>query len=451
MELQAPFSTYSQKNIPVSYDVKKFEGMYQEEPFDSALPANGGFLSDFVLATRLIQVPTSFTAWTALFLVSSALRRMAWFKWFPTSLIPNLYVLLVAPPGLCKKNTILGYGRRILSMYNKTIIDPLGSAIHRVNVFRGEATPQYLHECLLPEVESVIVNDQVKLIDRGSQLSIIVPEFVTFLGKQKYNIGLVEKLTALYDCEDADDKGSKKEGTQTLKNIFVSLIGGATPSGLKDSMPEEAFGGGLMSRMTIVYEPRPTRFYPEPRPLEGAPDEIELAKRLAYIAQKGSGEYYFSQIAKEAFDSWYYDFMQKLVKSGNVTEAQARKDVLIRKVALLLRASRYEPGFQIELSDLLNAETLIQATEKNSGAATDAVGADKYGRAFDKVKEYIREGKKVMRRNLLRALSHTCNVEMLDRILAQLVQSEQIKVYREGDYHAYTSKQSTEEYHWCAS
>src|SRR5690606_14187935 len=155
------------------------------------------------------------------------------------------------------------------------------------------------------KVKAVFEGDQGVKLNTGSTASIVVSELSTMIDRKLYNTGLIQKLTSLYDSMDGDGKITKSGGEQTLRNIYVTLAGGTTPKEMKTGFPQEAIGGGFVSRTIFVYVSRATRSFAVPPTIPDLPDVNEMAQRLAWIMDTAAGEYRLSQEAFSEHERWY--------------------------------------------------------------------------------------------------------------------------------------------------
>jgi hypothetical protein len=436
---------------PIPYDESQIKDKFwKEEPFDKCLPEKG-FLTDFVLATRGIETPTLLSFWSAVWTLSSALKRDAFFKWFPDPLYPNFFIILVAPPALCRKSTaVRQFGEKILIAFTKYYEDPKIRFVKEINLLR-KATPEAMEKALEPiEGEIITVGKKTIKMSRGSQVAIVVSELSTFLGKQKYNEGLISKLIDLYDCKDDDSSATIKRGSLVFKNIYVTLIGATTISGLNESIPEVAMEGGFISRVILVHAPRPTRAYPEPRPVIGGPTRKELSKRLAWIANNAQGEYYFSPEAKKHYDKFYYKHRKSLLKGEkDDVELKSRYDLHLRKLALILRAQEYREGNEISLDILKKAQLILEETYKDAQGITKDVGVSLYTKTYMRVKDLLLERGKITRRQLIQRLSPSgVSADMILKVMEQIHQAGLITISLRGKKRKVPSTIGEELYTW---
>jgi len=430
-------------------DVK--EKFWVDEPFDKYLP-KPGFLTDFVLATRGIETPTILSFWSGVWALSSALKRDAYFKWYPDPLYPNFFIVLVAPPRICAKSTaVRQFGEKVLIDFPKFYKDPRVQFAKEVNLLRTKVTPEALEVALVPK-ENVVIKHEGKnyFASKGSEVSVVVAELATFLGKQKYNTGLINTLVDLYDCKDIDSRDTVGRGHVEFRDIFFTLIGATTIKGINESIPAEAMGGGFLSRLILVHSPRPTRSYPEPKEVIGGPTRKDLAQRLAWIANNAQGEFYFSDEAQEYYNK-FYERHRKLLMTGHDSEVdlKSRYDIHLRKLALILKAQRYEEGREISLEILKEAETILDVTYEGASGITQEVGMSSYNVCYNKTKEIIKSRGKITRRQLIQRLSpYGFSAELVLKIMQHIYQEGLIEVSLRGKRKTQVSTKGEELYIW---
>lgn len=416
--------------------------------WETILP-RGGFLEDFVLATKGTEAPTSFATWMALAVVATVLDRDAYLDLYPVRWFPNLYLILVAPPGVAKKSTVLNYGASLLRGLSAHLEDENLKYKKDVLVHTNRVTPEGLQDLLAPRPVAPSRRQDLSgvYVDKGSSLALFISELSTFLGRQSYNVGMVSKLTDLYESKDHDTDYTKKDGKQHLRNVYVNFVAATTPNDMDSVLPEEAFGGGLMSRTIVVYEENPLRRRPLPIRINGGPTHDDLKEGLAWIAANAFGPYTLSQEAVAYYYLWYDRFKDNFQAQDTTRKlSMSRMDVLLLKVALLIRAQRYELGRQIEKTDLLKAEQLLNKTYGNNEEATKNVGATERGRIYYKVGEYIKKHGECTRRKVLTAFSRYTSSEELSSILDQLREAGNIEVWNDGAKRGEITRSSKELY-----
>jgi hypothetical protein len=433
-----------------AYNYDDFKDHFQKEEWDKWLPSPG-FVTDFGLAVRGTETPSMFSTWAALFTLSTMIRRDAWLKWFPKNLYANLYVVLVSPPGVCAKGVPIGLSDDVLRDFTRHIADKVILQKKLMNIRHSKATKEGITDVLKPPPEQRIYDEAtktIKTIQRGSQIALIVSELGTFLGKEQYNIGLIQKLTDFYDCKAVDDDTTKGTKTITLEDIYVTLLGGTNPDSLKDCIPPEAFGDGFLSRVVMAYQDKAVKIYPMPSGIPGAPSPNDLSIRLATLAEMHSGEYHLSEEAQKHYDTWYKEeFHPFRVAKAGTKEFRPRYAIILLKVAMLIRINRYQPGDEITLKDFKEAKKILDATFFNSNDATEDVGAGPYQRYFNRLVRYLKQKGEVQRRPLIQyASSFGCATINVDQMLRDMLEAGAIEVLLNGIKQPRVSKTATEVY-----
>lgn len=363
---------YDEVGIPNGADWNKVYQRQLEpwtpEPEERFLIPNS-FLTDFCLAYRGYEAPLIFWIWGALFSVSSILKRHAWFQFGHDRQFPNLYLMYVAPPGIAKKSTVVNASIKTLRNCVEYMEHPKTKALRNPHII-NDATEEAMHKELMPRTKSIyweeededgITRTHSEDIQLGSNGIITLNEMTTLISKKKYQSGIVTKLTSLYDCLDADERTTISHGKERLENIFVNFVAATTPGAIETQFPEDAMSGGLMSRMVTVYAQDSPRMYPMPMIYEGVPSPEDLAKRLAWIADTAVGEYRLTEEAYQYYATVLYPKIKFFQKEGGeeYRGANARMEILLQKIAIILRASEYRRGCEVSLEHLRMAWDLL--------------------------------------------------------------------------------------------
>jgi len=280
-------------------------------------------------------------------------------------------------------------------------------------------------------------------VESDGKIFACINELATFLSKASYSSGIVEKLTDMYDCKKRDSETTRSRGMNSLSNIYATFIGGVTPDGLKDSIPESAFGGGFMSRLTTVYCSKPTRVFPKPIKLVGVPSDEDLKIRLAWLAMRARGEYDLSESAYQYYADWYYKWDEEQSNNPDDRAISHRQDVITLKLATIICAQRYNhpPGMEhvITKEDYKLAEKILAKTLLSSGQAMDTVGESIFfvnvGKVIQAIKNYRtnNHGEGIPRAKLLRKMSSKkINAKTVNECLQQLISTDEIIITKDG-------------------
>lgn len=420
---------------------------------DDVVMPSPGFITDYVASLRGMETPSLFCIWSALWTLSTLSARLSWIDWIPDSpLYPNLYVFLVAPPGRCHKSTAAVFARRRLQnvpqrIQGDRVVDHFHRYMSTYNWATSKTTPDVIYELLKPQKQQLVGCDKTSVADKGSQLAICASELETFINKKKFTVGLIGTLTELYDCDSDIVIHTMQRGELHLKDIYITMIGAITTTGMKDSLPPEAYGEGFMSRVIVVFKEKTSRRFKKPRFFDGYPTLVDLEERLAFLLSNRMGVYTLSPEADAWFERWYdrwRDYIDNDAHRNIEHLGENRFDVNVLRVGLLIAMSRYENASRtIEVEDLKQAERLLSATYHTSNEVSTEAGLTTEGGAehYPKIVAYMRKKKHATRQQMTSAMSSK-GVSMKDTrdALTQLCIEERLQVLNEDN----TAKQCVE-------
>ena len=330
--------------------------------------------------------------------------------------IPNLYTLLVAPPGVIAKSTSADQGFNLLSKVPGVHFGPTST------------TWQALLDAFAEVHEGVQYDNR---IIEMSCLAINSSEFGNFL--DPHNTEMVDQLVNIWDGKSIR-KRTRMDGEQIIQNPCLNLIAATTPDWIAQNVPRYLVGGGLTSRMIFVYADQKERYnaYPiDSLPKDHKQREARLIRDLERISLL-IGEFKLTQEAKEWGKAWYENFHK--VESKNLDSTLiggyiARKQTLSHKVAMCLSASRGD-SLVIERADLERAIALITELEPLMPMVYSRIGLSQEAEAGNQIIEFLkRNGNSVPFALLYRYMHrHFPKPDEFTKILSGLADSAQIKL-----------------------
>src|SRR3990172_5274109 len=205
----------------------------------------GGWLRDYVEHTRGMEAPTPFHFATGMTVLGACLKRQVFVDQGYYQIWPAVQAMLVGPSGRVKKSTAAGYGVDLALQLTEGLFNLLPDA------GSGEA--------LITELSQIARKN-------GERTGLLyVSEMATFLGKQEYNINLIQNLTDIFDCRLSKRKRTGARGNEAMKNIAVSALFCTNEDWAIDAIPSSAFGGGFMRRVLLFYQGGTDRVFPRPQ------------------------------------------------------------------------------------------------------------------------------------------------------------------------------------------
>jgi hypothetical protein len=195
-----------------------------------------------------------------------------------------------------------------------------------------------------------------------SSLTIFSKELTVFIGYNNQN--LMADLTDWYDCSNKWEYRTKNMGTDDITGVWVNLIGATTPDLLNTTLPRDAIGGGLTSRIIFVYENK--KDHSEPAPFQ-TKEELELQDVLRQDLEKISmlqGDYTVSEEFIERWVPWYTenDKSEPIFNDHRFSGYFERRPTHMFKLCMILNASRTD-SMTLEGQDFDRALKLLTKTE----------------------------------------------------------------------------------------
>lgn len=202
------------------------------------------FISDYMAYTEGAFSPSIFRLWSAISLVAGALERRVWAKVGPPRTYPNMYILLVAAPGI---------GKQVIEITKNLWRDTLepGSKVRAFHVAPNQMTKASLVDSLARAKSARIMRDG--LITYHSLL-IAAEEFEVLL--PNYDKEYISTLNYMFNSPDMPYQETRRTGS--VKEIEIdmpqlNILAGVQPSYFVSTFPEEAWTTGFARRIIMVY------------------------------------------------------------------------------------------------------------------------------------------------------------------------------------------------------
>ena len=376
----------------------------------------GDWLDGFLEYTENSEPPRLFRVWTALSVIASALQRKCCLPWGTLIFYPNLYVVLVAPSGKARKGTAMGPGMDFL--------DDLDIKM------AAEATTR---ESLIRELKNS--NDTIIYPDGRTEfhasLTIYSQELTVFLGYQ--NRQLMSDLTDWYDCRKRWTYRTKNMGTDDIIGLWINLIGATTPDLIQTSLPLDAIGGGLTSRMIFVYEQKKGKIVPVPFL---TPEEVELRKKLLMDLEQINmlqGEF---KVTKDFLDIWidWYTSQENNppFQDDRFSGYFERRPTHAMKLCIILSASRSN-DLIIRGTDLQRAIALLEETEIKMPYTFSGVGKSNIADTVNRIMTEIGIQKQCTFAHLMGRFFRDIDKAMLEKVIQSLEAMNFVKTHFDAE------------------
>lgn len=209
------------------------------------MPQSGAdLIVDFMSLTEDALSPDLFRLWSGVSLVAGALERRVWLRNTQGPIIPNLFVLLIAPPGVGK--SIIN---EVRSLWSKTT-EP-GTKIKAFNVAPDSMTKASLIDTIFKSKKQVVPPEGP--LEYHSPLLVAAEEFGVLL--PSYDMEYVTTLNSMWNNKELHHEVRRTGLKQDveIERPQLNLLGGAQPAWLASVFPEDAWSTGIGRRMIMVY------------------------------------------------------------------------------------------------------------------------------------------------------------------------------------------------------
>ncbi len=382
------------------------------------------FLRDFVELSKGTEIPEEFMLWCGISGISAALSRRVFIDMNTFLIYPNMYIILLAGSGRCRKSTAIKQVDRLLRA-----LEP------KPNLISQRITPEGL-------IEALKIKDEKGEL-RASEGFVIVDELSTFINRKSYEAGLASLLISLFDCVDNFEYRTKGGGIDQIKFSCLGLLGASTIDWIKNAIPFDAVGGGLTSRMIFVYveNPPPPVAFPSWDSSKQLLAEQCLRSLTKFSAL--SGEFKLSDEAKDFYTYNYNTFYKEspLFESATLSGYASRRFVHFLKLGIIFCVARgLKVGLVIELQDLKAAERCLKIIEPSLERVLSLITSSEKGTICERIYFKIRKVKAIKREELLRLFSNRVDAMEFENHITTLVRAGRIEVKADGGSVVYVLK-----------
>lgn len=335
------------------------------------------WLNEFTANTKWGEAPEHLYFWVGIATIAAALRRQVWVDMGTFITYPNLYTLLVAPPGVVAKSTTVDLG-----------FHHLLKKVPGIHFGPATVTWQALYDSFA-EIGEEVVTPEGEVISQFA-LTIQSSEFGITLNPK--DTEMIDQLTHIWDGREMK-KRTKKDGELLIPTPCLNLIACTTPSWIAENMPRYLIGGGLTSRMLFVYADEKARFiaYPQDHmPKDYKERRDRLTRDLERIS-KLTGPFVLTPDAKAWGQEWYERFLKtesKQLDKSLLGGYIARKQTLVHKVAMCI-AVAISDRLVITRELLEYATRLITELEKAMPMVYSQLGQTKEAAGAQKVLDFL--------------------------------------------------------------
>jgi hypothetical protein len=334
-------------------------------------------------------------------------------------IFPNLFVMLVARPGVGKSLIV----NPVLDLWKSCPLLKVGS--------QTMTYASYIDETKSAFTERTLGNSSFK----SSALLLGASEFGSLT--PTYDQSLLTRMADIYDGRDEFDSSTRGgEGIIKLYAPLVHILVGITPKFLGSVVPDTAWQQGFMARFHILYSDEHTKltreqmFFPQ--------KIIEEKNRLKAIAVKKLlkichfyGEFTWEKEAADLLFNWANAGMPPVPTHPKLETYSTRRFVHCVKMCMIIAASSFR--HVISISDFSLAKHLLLSSEETLADTFVAMNQTAEAEQVDQIyhwliQQIIRVPQGIPMAAFQTFLGTIVGVHMLERMYNHLIVSDVIRI-----------------------
>ncbi len=376
--------------------------------------SDSNFLRDYMLFTSGNEANVNYHMWSALTALSSIVSRRVWINQGYFRVYPNLYTVLLGPPGN-KKTTAMNIA--------KGLVREIGDI-------------PFSAECQTKEslVKELATYQKAKAVEEGkpaliyTPISIFVTELSQFLGISSGH--MIDFLTTVYDAEFYDLK-TKNKGSEAIIGPYVTILACTTTEWITSYLKTDIITGGFSRRALFVLEYEDGKRIPFPVITEEQREAwsrvIQHSKSLLDVA----GEFLWTTESRLFYEEWYTS--HEIPKDPTTRGYFKTKHIQLLKIAMLLALAK-------SLDKVMHVETLeaglalLEKTEVNLPKVFQGMGRNELSAVASKVIDILEMTGGPLPLKKLQALMYSeANGAEFYSVLNHLVETEKLTKLRSSE------------------
>ena len=372
------------------------------------------WLDGYMTLVENSEPPESYHLWSAISSIAAALQRKVRIELgLSITIYPNFYIVLVGPSAT-GKGTAMGYAADIIKHVPNIRLSAQATSL--------QALIRRMKETNLTDIDMDTGKQQYH-----SSMTIFSEEFTVFLGY--HNRELIAALCDWYDCKERWTYDTIKRDKEEVIGVWVNVLAGTTPDSLQSSLPVEAIGAGLTSRIIFVVEEKRKQLVIFP----GSSRDLQqmLIEDLSQIALM-SGCFKLTEKAAGYYSSWCYEAdAEPPFLDPKFDGYCGRRRNHLNSLAMVCSASRSNELIVTE-DDFVRANNILKATEVKMGTVFKGMGKSDIASLIFQATAYLENSfvDEMPTWQFARHFEGDMDKFTLDRVLSTLCSTNQIEVIR---------------------
>lgn len=346
------------------------------------------------------------------------MERKTWITSMDSKLYPNMYVILVAPPGVGKTEVTW----RIRDLWASLETHFLGST---------SVTKASMIDELAEATRRVIHGKGPNPVDNFNSLLICINELGVLL--PAYENEFMNTLTDLWDCKYYSEKKRTTKLEIEIRHPQLNLVAACTPSYLMNILPEGAWDQGFLARTMLIYSgdrQHATLFGTRPD-LSSLNASLKTSlKRISNLY----GEFEVSPAAAALLE----DFNERNINGTagapdhpKLISYTIRRTVHLLKLSMIASAAKSD-DLIIHEEDVTRAHHWMMEAEQTMPDIFKAMASSGAGKVMEEAWYYVyttytKEQKPVLRSRLIQFLQEKVPVHSIEVTIKLMEQTKMLK------------------------
>lgn len=379
------------------------------------------FLEQYAKYTTGNECPAVYHTWCGLSALSHIIGRRVWTSQGIFVVRPNIYVILVGPPGL-RKSTAKDVAMRLIrELKCAWIVPAAGTKEALLKDMAAEKSPSL----------QTFMNPVTQKPETFSQASVFANELLTLLQTGGDPIGYITIFTDIWDAPVFEVKTISR-GSDAIEKPYVSILGCMTPEVTAAMVNERILSGGFSRRCVFVYAEANEAAVPRPFISDEQKMAWDLSKQRANEIRQLAGEFSWSVDGGEFFDNWYNHNHVRLSSPNSVAMSgflQGKGEYVI-KIAMLLCLS--DSNDLVLTKDALQMSVaLLDEIEPNVDRIFAGTGKNEFASTTEHIFQAVERASHnppycIQQKQIHKLFYKDAKSDDLDKILNHLVSVERI-------------------------
>lgn len=395
--------------------------------------------------------PRHFIRWNYLFSISSILARKVWLTDIDAlPVFPNLYVVVVAPPGV-GKSVVADITKKKLAALKSVEQLPGGKNIIKnlVTYSPDTLSIERLIESMANKVDSLKISDgPPPKFYIHSSMTFLITEELTVLFKSKQE-SLVDFLTSGWNCGEFKQELKTNNQRYNIRNMCINFMGCTTVERLAKCVNSDLISQGFTARTIFLYADKKFHikagFNPTEEAKEGFKDVEAHWKKLGKLL----GQITISPEASEWYDNWLLKESGRVLnKDKKLEDYYGRKDHHLKKLAIVMHY-REKTTMVLDVEDFVEAKRELELNEMDMHKALRSLGRNPIHTLAEDIKRGLEHstngGMSSIR--ILATYFDGGNAEEIKLALEHKVTVGEFRTYNKGNLLMYQINREEEEAH----